>query len=106
METVKKLILVRHGLTDWNENGRLMGRTDVVINTRGRTQAERVAHALAPRAIDAIYSSPQVRARQTAAPLAEATRKDVVVESAFDEVWLSEAWTGCLEGISTMSTGN
>ena len=91
---MKKLILVRHGLTDWNENGRLMGRSDVEINTRGRTQAERVAHALAPRAIDAIYSSPQVRARQTAAPLAEATRKDVVVESAFDEVWLSEAWKG------------
>ena len=52
---MKKLILVRHGLTDWNENGRLMGRADVEINTRGRTQAERVAHALAPRAIVTHY---------------------------------------------------
>jgi len=91
---VKKLILVRHGLTDWNENGRLMGRSDVEINIRGHTQAERVAHALAPRAIDAIYSSPQLRARQTAAPLAGTAQKDVVVESDFDEVWLSDAWKG------------
>ncbi|GMR23489.1 MAG: histidine phosphatase family protein [Acidobacteriota bacterium] len=91
---MKKLILVRHGLTDWNENGRLMGRSDVEINARGQTQAERVAQALAPRAIDAIYSSPQVRARQTATPLAEAARKDVVVETDFDEVWLSDAWKG------------
>lgn len=71
-----------------------MGRSDVEINARGQAQAERVAHALAPRAIDAIYSSPQVRARQTAAPLAEASRQDVVVEPAFDEVWLSDAWKG------------
>jgi broad specificity phosphatase PhoE len=94
LETVNQLILVRHGLTDWNENGRLMGRSDVEINARGQAQAERVAEALAPRAIDAIYSSPQVRARQTAVPLAEATRQDVVVEAGFDEVWLSDAWKG------------
>jgi len=94
LETVKKLILVRHGLTDWNENGRLMGRSDVELNVRGQTQAESVAEALALRAIDAIYSSPQVRARQTAAPLAVAALKDVVVESDFDEVWLSDAWKG------------
>ena len=97
---MKKLILVRHGLTDWNENGRLMGRSDVELNASGRSQAERVAQALAPRVIDAIYSSPQVRARQTAAPLAGAAEhdtendKDIVVEPDFDEVWLSDAWKG------------
>jgi len=95
---VKKLILVRHGLTDWNENGRLMGRSDVELNARGQTQAERVAQALAPRPIDAIYSSPQVRARQTAALLAGAIDidivEDIVVEPDFDEVWLSDAWKG------------
>ena len=91
---MKKLILVRHGLTDWNENGRLMGRSDVELNARGQIQAERVAEALTPRAIDAIYSSPQVRARQTAEPLAGVAARDVVVESDFDEVWLSDAWKG------------
>ncbi len=101
---MKKLILVRHGLTDWNENGRLMGRSDVELNARGQIQAERVAEALTPRAIDAIYSSPQVRARQTAAPLAGAINidididieiaGDIVVEPDFDEVWLSDAWKG------------
>lgn len=91
---MKTLVLVRHGLTDWNETGRLMGRSDVELNRSGRTQAERVAAALSERAIDAIYSSPQRRARQTAAPLAEAVTQDVVVDADFDEVWLSDAWKG------------
>lgn len=91
---MKTLILVRHGLTDWNENGRLMGRSDVELNARGRGQAERAAGELGSRAIEAVYSSPQVRTRQTAAPIAAAAGKDVVVEPDFDEVWLSEAWKG------------
>ena len=40
------LLLVRHGLTDWNEQGRLLGRSDVPLNERGRTQAEVLGDAL------------------------------------------------------------
>ena len=91
---MKSLVLVRHGVTDWNEDGRLMGRVDLDINVRGRVQAERVAEALAEVSIDAIYSSPQPRARQTAEPIAAPRVLDVRVESGFDEVWLSDAWKG------------
>lgn len=91
---MKRLILIRHGLTDWNENGRLMGRSDVALNVRGRAQASRVAEALASRPITAIYSSPQPRTRETAAPLASAMDRVVLIEPGVDEVWLSDAWKG------------
>ena len=40
------LILVRHGLTDWNEQGRLMGRSDIELNAQGQAQVQAVAAAL------------------------------------------------------------
>lgn len=91
---MKRLVLVRHGLTEWNENGRLMGRTDIELSSRGREQAERAAEVLATRGIAAVYSSPQIRTRQTAEPLARALGTDVIVEPDFDEVWLSSDWIG------------
>jgi probable phosphoglycerate mutase len=97
LETVKRLLLVRHGVTDWNESGRLMGRSDVEINARGREQAQKIADVVAARsdeAVDAIYISPQLRARQTAEPLARALGMTALVEPAFDEVWLSSEWQG------------
>jgi len=91
---VKRLILVRHGLTDWNEDGRLMGRHEVELNERGREQARRVAKELSTLSVTAVYASPQIRAQQTAAPLAELLKTRVIVEAAFDEVWLSSEWQG------------
>ena len=41
------VFLIRHGKTDWNEQGRLMGRNDIVLNDRGRAEVEAVAGALA-----------------------------------------------------------
>lgn len=94
---MKRLLLLRHGVTDWNERGRLMGRSDVELNVRGRDQAARVAAAIAQRhgeSVAAIYTSPQVRTRQTAIPLSEVLGKEALVEPDFDEVWLSTDWTG------------
>jgi len=42
----RDLFLVRHGVTDWNETGRLMGRIDVGLNARGRAEADAAAQAL------------------------------------------------------------
>lgn len=61
-----KIILVRHGQTDWNLVGRWQGSADIPLNKRGLEQAEAVAQRLADWPIDAIYSSPQKRAAQTA----------------------------------------
>jgi broad specificity phosphatase PhoE len=63
---VTTLLLVRHGETDWNADGRLQGQTDRPLSDFGRRQARQLADELAAEELDAIYSSDLVRARETA----------------------------------------
>jgi broad specificity phosphatase PhoE len=63
---VTTLLLVRHGETDWNAEGRLQGHTDRPLNDYGRRQAGALAEELAADSIDAAYSSDLARARETA----------------------------------------
>jgi len=58
------LLLVRHGETDWNRDGRWQGHSDTQLNDAGREQACRVAGELGN--VDVIYSSDLARARETA----------------------------------------
>ena len=60
------LLLVRHGETDWNADGRLQGHTDRPLNDFGRLQAQRLAAGLEDEELEAIYSSDLSRARETA----------------------------------------
>lgn len=68
------LLLVRHGETDWNLEGRLQGHTDVPLNSAGRRQAECAAEALRELGlavcVDAVVSSDLARARETADTIA------------------------------------
>ncbi len=68
---MKRLILVRHGETIWNADGRLQGQHDIPLNDTGIRQAEQVARALASEACDAIYTSDLIRATVTADRIAE-----------------------------------
>lgn len=61
-----RLILVRHGETEWNRQKRYQGQTDMELNTTGIRQAEKTAERLAQEKISAIYCSDLRRARQTA----------------------------------------
>jgi len=61
-----KLILVRHGETVWNAEGRVQGQTDSPLTARGRAEARMVGQRLASMQIAAIYSSDVGRARETA----------------------------------------
>jgi probable phosphoglycerate mutase len=63
---VTVLLLVRHGETDWNADGRLQGHTDRPLNDYGRSQARRLADELAGERLDGLYSSDLARARETA----------------------------------------
>jgi broad specificity phosphatase PhoE len=87
------LVLVRHGKTDWNEQGRLMGRADIGLNARGRSQARAVARALARLPLRAVIASPQRRAQETAALVAESHGVAVETEADLAEVWVGD-WQG------------
>ncbi len=66
-----KIIVVRHGQTEWNALGKLQGRTDVPLNEAGKNQAKMTAELLADKKIDAVICSPLIRARQTAEIISE-----------------------------------
>lgn len=66
----RQILLVRHGRTSWNDAHRFQGRTDIPLNEAGIAQAERLAERLAPWPLDAVWSSPLLRTRQTAAAVA------------------------------------
>ena len=61
-----KLLVVRHGRTDWNNLGKIQGIVDTNINEEGIKQAEALAEKLKNEKIDLIISSPLKRALQTA----------------------------------------
>jgi broad specificity phosphatase PhoE len=63
---VTTLLLVRHGETDWNAEGRLQGQTDRPLSDFGRRQARQLAEQLENEELAAIYSSDLARARETA----------------------------------------
>lgn len=81
-----RLILVRHGKTDWNESGRCQGISDVPLNTAGEEQAERVAFSLKDEIIDRIYSSNLARAKTTAEKIAAYHSIDVDIRDDLREM--------------------
>ena len=67
-----RIILVRHGETDANKEGRFQGASDAPLNQTGFSQAQALGRHFSGQALVAVYSSPQTRAIQTATPIAEA----------------------------------
>lgn len=61
-----RILLLRHGETDWNRQSRFQGQIDVPLNATGRQQAGQVAAFLRRSPIQRAYSSPMARPRQTA----------------------------------------
>jgi broad specificity phosphatase PhoE len=61
-----RLVVVRHGETEWSKSGKHTGRTDVPLTDAGREQARVLGGALAGRAFRRVLSSPLVRASETA----------------------------------------
>jgi len=70
MKTIRtsgqRIILIRHGETEWNRLHRFQGRSDIPLNPKGNNQASALALALKNETITAIYSSPLERAIETA----------------------------------------
>jgi probable phosphoglycerate mutase len=68
-----RLLLIRHGETEWNKAQRIQGQIDIALNDTGRLQAQRLGQALAQEPIAAIYASDLDRAQVTAQAVASAT---------------------------------
>lgn len=88
-----RLLLIRHGRTPWNAEGRYQGRTDVPLDEVGRAEAEALARGLADERPAALVVSPLRRAVDTAAPLAAIWGLEPQVEPALVEMDFG-AWEG------------
>jgi broad specificity phosphatase PhoE len=85
------LTLVRHGTTEWIEQGRLHGRLDSPLSARGRREVELAANALKKQHFDVFYTSPLGRARETAAIIGAAIGMQPVALDGLQEMdfgWL------------------
>jgi len=90
------IYLIRHGETEWNSAGRFQGSLDSPLTPKGIAQAQAIAQQLAPIAptIDALFSSPLGRTRQTTAILcAHATYPPVHWDLRLQEVSIG-SWDG------------
>jgi broad specificity phosphatase PhoE len=92
---VTTLLLVRHGETDWNRDGRWQGGSDTSLNDLGRGQAQALAQEL-DGDIGLVYSSDLSRARETA----EIIAASLGLEIRFDPR-LRERGFGSWEGLTT-----
>ena len=90
-----RLILVRHGETEWNRGGRFQGQSSVGLNQRGLAQARQTADALVPMKPSVLYSSPLPRTLSTAQEISRKLSLPVAPLEGIKEVNLGE-----LEGIT------
>jgi alpha-ribazole phosphatase len=88
-----RLLLVRHGQTDWNSQRRFQGQAGPGLIEAGRRQVQALAARLAQEAFAAIYSSDLERARQTADVLNAGCTCPVHPEPALRELAFG-AWEG------------
>lgn len=93
--TVRRLWLVRHGSTHWNEQHRMLGHSDIELSAQGEHQARRVGELLSRYRITAIYASDLLRAHRTADIIADqlAARLPVQLSAAWREYFFG-AWEG------------
>jgi len=89
------VLLIRHGQSEGNAEGRFGGHTATPLSSRGRKQARVTARALATERFTAIYSSDLPRAVETAEPLAKLTPVKIQSTEAF-----RERSVGVMEGLT------
>lgn len=92
-----RLLLVRHGETDWNRQGKFQGQIDVPLNDNGRLQGQQAADFLRDVHIDFALSSSMLRPKETAELiLAHHPQVPLAVDDQLREISHGR-WEGCLE---------
>ena len=84
------IYIVRHGQTDWNLAGKIQGHTNISLNKKGIKQAKKVSKKLKKVDFDIVFSSPLIRAYETASII---TNKDIIKDKR-----LAERYYGTMEG--------
>jgi len=90
---IRRLVLLRHGQTEYNAGSRMQGQLDTELSELGRAQAVAAAEVLAKRQPLLIVSSDLRRAYDTAVVLGERTGVEVDVDSRLRETHLGD-WQG------------
>lgn len=85
-----KIYFIRHGETPWNKERKLQGRSDIPLNDYGKELAHITSEAMKDIPFDVIYTSPLIRAKETAHILAknrnvEIFENNLLVEMSFGE---------------------
>jgi probable phosphoglycerate mutase len=99
-----RVVLWRHGQTDWNVENRFQGHSDIALNKVGQYQASEAAKVLAALRPDRIISSDLIRAQSTAAALAALTDIKVEINSDLRETD-GGLWEGKLASENRVSHG-
>jgi len=89
----RSFLSLRHGVTDWNRQGRFQGRTDISLNDEGISQAHAAALRLQNVRLDQVVTSPLVRAVKTAEIVASSSAVPLAIDDR-----LIECDFGSLEG--------
>jgi len=92
--------LIRHGETDYNSVKKLQGHSDICLNEKGRSLAEKVAQAMESVEFDLIFSSPLKRALETARILKGNRDIPIIQDERIKEICFGE-----YEGLSYQSGG-
>ena len=85
MDQPTRIIAIRHGETAWNVGTRIQGHLDIALNERGHWQAQRLAQALAPEGLAAVYASDLSRAFETGRYVAQAAGVPIAPETGLRE---------------------
>ena len=93
MSAGRRLLLLRHGRTAWNAEGRVQGQLDPPLDDLGARQSRAAAAAVAALRPDVLLSSDLLRARAGAKQVSELTGLPVRSDPGLREVWVG-AWQG------------
>ncbi|MEM8884815.1 MAG: histidine phosphatase family protein [Planctomycetota bacterium] len=94
MNTPLRLLLARHGETDWNRTGQYQGQRDIPLNETGQAQVQALAERLADEEIHAIHASDLARAAETARVIGARVGREPTLDATWREIDI-----GALTGI-------
>ncbi|KAF8641842.1 hypothetical protein HU200_067542 [Digitaria exilis] len=87
LRAAKRVVLVRHGQSTWNAEGRIQGSSDIsVLTPKGESQAETSRQMLLSDSFDACFTSPLARSRRTAEIIWEGRGDELIPDTDLREI--------------------